>query len=505
MFMNKTLAAVCAVLVIASASARAEEWQAMGPRALGMGGAGVALSQGPVASYWNPASLGLATENAYGMQMPFGVHAALTGPVIAGANDLKNSYNAINACQGNPASCATPAEQAALQNNLNAALVELNNPANGLRVNADGGGDFKVGKLAFFANGFLDAGAVPQIDLTHNQATYNGEPGYNPNTSIQNNNSALVVKGARDLEFGVGYGHEIPRVPGLYAGANIKLMNVEVGYAKISVISANNGNSDIASQLKSSATTSSSVGVDVGLLWDVSRSFENVPLHPRIGITGRNLTNPKFNQSASAVANGVNGKYAINPQVRMGVAISPFHWWNLAADVDLTNNTTPIDGVDSRQLGVGTEFNVFNRSWINIPLRAGISKNLAESGSSTMLSLGGGLNFLHLIIDASGTASPTRINTQTQGKTTRIPQELGAAVQISLLFGGSEESRHKKATDLDQDPFPSTTPPPSAKPAGDLPPSQTDSIRKHAADSQKELDQQSAPTAPATEPPTLVQ
>jgi hypothetical protein len=493
MFMNKTLIALCAV-IFAAASASADEWQAMGPRALGMGGAGVALSQGPIASYWNPAALGLATENAYGFQLPVGVHAALTGPVIAGANDLKNAQN------GCPALIAQGAAgQAQCTANITSALTELNNPTDGLRVDANGGGDFKVGKLAFFARDFINAGAVPRVDMFHT-GTNPLLPNY-----YGNNTSALIVKGASDLEFGVGYGHEVPYVPGLFVGGNLKLMRVEVGYADISINQNNTGNSNIVSQVKSSATTSANVGVDLGALWDVSRTFENVPLHPRIGITARNLNNPKFTQSASAVADGVTGKYAVNPQARMGLAISPFHWWNIAADVDLTKNTTPIGGVDSRQLGVGTEFNVFNRSWINIPLRAGISKNLAESGSSTMLSLGGGLNFLHLMIDASGTASPTRINTQTQGKTTRIPQELGAAVQISLLFGGSEESRRKKATDLDQDPFPSTTPAAPAKPAGDLPPSQTEQIRKHAADSQKELDQQSAPTAPATEPPTLVQ
>ena len=476
--MNKTLAALCAV-ILAAASAHAEEWQAMGPRALGMGGAGVALSQGPVASYWNPASLGLATENAYGFQMPIGFHAALTGPVIAGANDLKNLNNA---CSTNPPG------PGCTQANVNSTLAELNNPADGLRVNANAGGDFKIGKLAFFANGFLDAGAVPSIDMKDNQVPTALVP--HPANSIQNNNSSLIVKGARDVEFGLGYGHEVPYVPGLYAGANVKLMNVEVGYARIPVINNNTDNSDIASQLKSSATTSSAIGVDAGLLWDVSRTFDGVPLHPRIGVTGRNLTNPKFTQSAAAVANGVTGKYAIAPQARMGIALSPFHWWNIAADVDLTRNSTPVDGVDSRQLGVGTEINVFNRSWSNIPLRFGASRNLAETGAGTMLSLGAGLNFLHLIIDVSGTASPKMIDTQTQGKTSKIPQEFGAAVQISLLFGGSEDKRGGSKPATDEEPAP------QAAPSRDLPPAQADQVKKNAADAQKDLDQQAAPAKP---------
>src|ERR1700690_2238612 len=91
--MKKTTSALFAVILTVAAplSASASEWQAMGPRAMGMGGAGVADAQGPLASYWNPAALGRATENSYGLAMPVDVHAALTGPVLAGANDLKNS------------------------------------------------------------------------------------------------------------------------------------------------------------------------------------------------------------------------------------------------------------------------------------------------------------------------------------------------------------------------------------------------------------------------------
>ena len=89
--MNRTLAALLAVILAVAAplSASAEEWNTMGPRAMGMGGAGVALSQGPLASYWNPAALGRATENSYGLSLPVSVHGALTGDAIAGAKDLK--------------------------------------------------------------------------------------------------------------------------------------------------------------------------------------------------------------------------------------------------------------------------------------------------------------------------------------------------------------------------------------------------------------------------------
>jgi hypothetical protein len=86
---------------------------------------------------------------------------------------------------------------------------------------------------------------------------------------------------------------------------------------------------------------------------------------------------------------------------------------------------------------LGTEVNVFDRAWLNIPLRAGVSKNIAMAGTKTAVSLGGGLNFLHVHLDASAMASPSSQSVQTQGKSTKIPGELGAAVQLGLVFGGA--------------------------------------------------------------------
>ncbi|MFI5346849.1 MAG: conjugal transfer protein TraF [Elusimicrobiota bacterium] len=474
--MNKTLSAVLAFL-IAAAPAGAVEWNTMGPRSMGMGGAGVALAQGPLASYWNPAALGRATENSYGFSMPVSVHAALTGTAIAGAKDLQNAQ-----------SNCTSLGAAACQAQINVALGELANPTNGLRVDGSAGGDFKVGKIAFFANGFLDAGAVPRIDQTHNGTN----PGA-PATYIGNNTSALIVKGARILEFGAGYGHELPFAPGVFLGGDLKLMRAQVGYANYLIIQNNNNSSNIISNLKTGAVDSSNIGIDAGALWDVERTFQNARWQPRVGLTGRNLNNPKFSQPASAAADGVGGKYAVNPQARLGLAISPLHWWNIAADMDLTRNLTPVDGVASRQLGLGTEVNVFNRTWINIPLRFGLARNL-ETGTN-MLTAGAGLNFLHLMVDFAGEASGKRIDTQTQGKSSKVPQEFGASVSLSLLFGGSEDRPSK--TDIQMAPTTVPAAPaaaPAATDAKTLTPAEADQVKKNADKAQQDMSKE--PTKP---------
>src|SRR6185312_10113419 len=132
--MNKSLAALCAALLIAaSVPAQAVEWTTMGPRAMGMGGAGVALAQGPLAAYWNPAALGRATENSYGFAAPVSAHGALTGDAVAGAKDLQNAFN-------NCGSLGATACQA----QINKAIGELSNPNDGLRIDGTAGGNIKV-------------------------------------------------------------------------------------------------------------------------------------------------------------------------------------------------------------------------------------------------------------------------------------------------------------------------------------------------------------------------
>lgn len=458
--MNKTASSLIAVLLL-TAPAGAIEWHPLGARAVGMGGAGVADSRGPLASYWNPAALGRAAENAYGLQIPVGAHAALTGTVLEGANDLES-------LKDNPLAITT--------DKIDAALAKLNEPGNGLRIGVDAGADFKVGKLAFFTNGFVDMAGVPTVDMVNKTA----------NDIIYGlNNSKLTLKGAQVLEFGVGYGHELPFAQGVFLGGNVKVMNATVGYYDYFVLRNTNEESDILSKFKDGAKKSSGFGVDLGALWDVNRTFENVPLHPRLGIVGRNLNNPKFKQPDAAVAAGAAGKFAVNPQARMGASISPFNWWNIAADLDLTRNLTSVDNVASRQFGIGNEFNVFNRSWINIPLRVGLMRNLAETGSGTMLTAGTGLNFLHLIVDVSGAISPKKVKTQSEGTQTQIPKEAYAAVQLSILFGGSSDSKPPVSAEPQAAPAPAK--------ADDQPVS-TEKVREEAEKAQKALDAESKKT-----------
>ncbi|MBW7957914.1 MAG: hypothetical protein H3C68_08495 [Deltaproteobacteria bacterium] len=59
-------AAAALLLAVSSTDAESREWSIVGPRALGMGGAGVAVANDATASYWNPAAFGFFKDAAGG-------------------------------------------------------------------------------------------------------------------------------------------------------------------------------------------------------------------------------------------------------------------------------------------------------------------------------------------------------------------------------------------------------------------------------------------------------
>jgi hypothetical protein len=413
----------------------ATEWHVMGARAMGMGGAGVADSEGAVGEYWNPASLG-QPESRSGLQIPVDVHAEVTGTALQGANDLHNAYSN---CQNNPAAC-NPAT-------IQSAINELANPNNGARVDAGAGALLKIKKLAVFVNNLTYIGATPYVDTTRINPTLPSDP-----NSFANNQSALILRGISVTEIGAGYGHEVPWVPGLYVGANLKALVGKVGYNNYLLLQNSAGSSGFFNKFLDGAATSVQPGIDLGALWDLHRTFSILPFHPRVGITARDINDPKFTNADLAKTEGDPSKFSLQGNTRVGAAISPLGFWTIAADADLTRNLTSVSGVASQNVGLGTEFNVFNRAWLNLPLRVGLARNIAESGSKTALTGGFGLNFLHFMVDASAMVSPSYIQTQSaqSGSTQssqKIPANLSAGVQIGMLFGGGPQETPKPKED----------------------------------------------------------
>jgi len=80
---------VAAVFCLSGAAA-AEEWIILGSRALGMGGAGVAVADDAMAPHWNPA--GLTRRPGFDLEIPIGVKLGVEGGLISTVDEV---YDAV--------------------------------------------------------------------------------------------------------------------------------------------------------------------------------------------------------------------------------------------------------------------------------------------------------------------------------------------------------------------------------------------------------------------------
>lgn len=534
--MTRRLSASLALSVCLSLATQpvfADVFHILGPRATGMGGAFVAMAEGPIAQYWNPAGLAQeATASKWGIQLPVGARGEFTGGILKDANklgDLADKFKRIQAAQTSGTAGAMDADEIAAFYEGVAAIQGMNEPGKGVLASIEGGANIKVGGWAVSVNNYTSAGASPFVDTKNiglgasgsligvnfgNSATYcggscTGAPANSTNqqsaatiqaslssqfsaldslsggaltaaginsgnignvivnmavqngASVQqiadaaaaisanasaaapiinnaaagnpytNNTSNLTVRGGSFTELALSHGRKLPVVPGLKVGANIKLIKGDIGYARFDVLNKESGSTDAFDDFLDDSKSSVQPALDLGVLWHLKDVVPVLPFKPRVGIVARNINNPKFSQPDLAKRNGEASKYSLNGQMRGGVAISPLNWWHISMDADLTNNNTPVEGFQSRMIALGTEINVVNKSWLNLPLRCGITKNISTSDSKPALTAGFGLNFLHFIFDVGASVSTERTKVEDNDE---VPSNASVAAQLSFMF-----------------------------------------------------------------------
>ena len=509
---------LCAACICAPALAGAEQWQVLGTRPMGMGGAFVAVAQGPVAQYWNPAGLAMeSSQTVSGMEIPVGVNLEMTGGIMKNASeigDMADQLSAIKDAQTHN-TAVTPAQAADFVKTMSL-LAAMNDKGKGVLLEANGGANFKFSKIAVSVNNFTSVGMNPYIDTSNlnlgtnsnginfsgnsistlNDASYssarsdlenaldqlgtgnalklicgtgncgdaitsNAELSYAlvnyaqsmgistsqleqaaatitqyatgaapiitgalSGGSVDGNQSNLKLDAASFTEVAFGYGRYLGFLDGLSLGGNIKMVNGRMATSEFEFMN-NSKTGDAFKNMLNDAKSSWAPAVDMGAMWDISRKYPGVPMHPKIGIVGRNLNSPRFDKPVSE-----GGKYTLDRQVRAGLAFKPLNFWNIAADMDLTKNKTAVDGYDSRQLALGTEINVINRKAFNIPLRAGIMKNTAEKASKTAYTVGTGLNLLYMHFDVSAAISSDRTKLDDKN----VPTHVAVGASFGLLF-----------------------------------------------------------------------
>ena len=422
--------------LLAGAQAHATQWVTMGPRAMGMGGAFTAVAQGPVGAYYNPGALGQIFDNPSGVQVMGGAHVEIAGPALKGANDY---YQVAQACKTSGGAQAGDCTNA----NISVLNSELSSPGSGLLADAGGGVAFKFGRLALFAQNFSFRGTTvqppsfPFRNLTRTNI-------YDPNNARD-----LRLRGSSVYELGAGYGREILE-SGVFVGMNLKALVARNGYADIYLAQERPQPLTLLKNYDRSTKTSFMPGVDVGLLWDVKQTFADAPFHPRFGVVGHNVNNPRFDMPDRAGAVGDSHRfYDQQGQSRFGAALDLTSWCTVAADLDLTENLTQVEGYTERMYAAGMEVRLINDPAFAIPVRAGVSKNIVRADSKTLLSAGLGLHLINFNIDlAVSVPAGGWQAVQTVNESQKLPQQLAISAQFALLFGGAES-----ITEPNRDPF----------------------------------------------------
>ena len=160
-------------VLFAASVVGAQQWQFVGTRAMGMGGAGVATAFGPDAQYWNPA--GLAQEedsNETGLLINAGVTFEATKNVLEGVRDLSDMSDQYKALKNaiNSGSLQSAENISTLFKGLND-ISKMIGKDTGALVNADAGAVFKFKNFAVSGRALGTGAITPVVDTKNIQFT----------------------------------------------------------------------------------------------------------------------------------------------------------------------------------------------------------------------------------------------------------------------------------------------------------------------------------------------
>jgi len=468
----------------------AAEWQIVGPRALGMGGAYVAVVNDSTAAYWNPAAFGFYKtkdvrkyeDRDFGLGVGVGAGYSIHNNLGEKIDNILNyDYDAIsNDIKNDGISISNLYDYVNLINNVakitdKDAVVFKANGYVASRIGHFGVGVYALGNIAAlpildlqninvnsnynntieslskmitydgnfsvltplqqkelidtissftnwspeYAENFvkaidesLSANGISSIDEeTYNAVINTAKIASNAQTggSYDENESKIKFSGLIYYEVPISYGYAINKNFSL--GANVKFMKGRYYESYVSLYDDENDN-DLFDKAKDDYEESNTFGIDAGAMYKLGNTVT-------LGVVGRNLNTPKFDKP-------FGGEYELEPQARGGVAFTPFSWLTLAADVDLIENDTNINGYKSQNVAFGAELELLKF----LALRGGYYKNLSESDIDGVYTVGLGLNLYLLRLDA-GLAFSDKTS-KVDGND--IPNEVKAEVALSFEF-----------------------------------------------------------------------
>ena len=349
----------------------AQQFVQVGARAVGMGGAYVAVADEMTSAYWNPAAGALVQRGQLGGYG--GVHYADYG-------DLVDLVNEVSNFDPGDIENIDPEDLEEVLDLLERLQKE------GLRANGEGHYGFTM-----LGNGFgfsfmqLYYGTVyPVIVL----------PDFGDSTDwedeINNNPSGLYFEGLRSREFTLTAGRRLGKT--LFVGTNMKYIQGRTYYLRQKILGTDWGDISLRDLIdeafKYNQKDSSAFTFDFGFLWIPNPSL-------RAGVVGKNITSPSFGLK------DLDEKIELGSQWRMGVAYYPVPSMTLAFDLDLTGNEFGLeDPVQNRQFAIGLEKRFFRNA---LAVRGGFNRNLGEGIKLNSWSAGLGGSLSSVSMEFAGT------------------------------------------------------------------------------------------------------
>lgn len=356
---------LCVVAIVIGllvpARTMAVEFVAVGPRAIGMGGAGVAVTTDALATYWNPA--GLAMTQTVDIRIQGGGQAIDRLGLGDAVHDLEN-FNTND---------TSPANLARAQDIAN----RINRPGATVSVNGSAGLYIK-GHLGEHAFGFNVSDVATGGGFVSSPVQASQPGGLN---------TPIVVTGLMALR-----GLEARQASFSYAYAFADKTFAIGITAKIIQGAAYNGSTTLQGGDGVSITShfgrptiSTTYGIDLGAIYRPSSWL-------RFAVVAKDINKPTFDAAGG-------GELKLEPQVRFGAAVNPYSSLTLTADVDATSNKTFVPGVKSQILSLGAEQTILSEF---LSFRVGAFKNMKDASTPFTPTAGLGLRWFAFRADVGG-------------------------------------------------------------------------------------------------------
>jgi hypothetical protein len=342
------------LLLLLPAQSFAVEFAIVGPRAAGMGGAGVAVTTDALATYWNPA--GLAMTQTVDIRLQVTAQGTDRLGVVKAMKDIEDLdlNNAANAAR---------AQELANR---------LNRPGASLYANGTAGLYFK-GHFGDHAFGFNVSDVATAGGFMSRPVTVT------PGSPITvDGQMALRGLEARQVAFSYAYAFADKTFA---VGITAKAIQGAsyVGSATI------NGQDVTLSDNFGKSKLTTAFGVDAGAIYRPASWL-------RFGVVAKDINQPEFDAPDGT-------KMKLVPQIRGGIAVNPYSSLTLTADMDATSNRTFVPGVKSQVLSVGAEQTILNEF---LSLRIGAYKNVQDAAAIITPTAGFGLRIFAFRMDFGG-------------------------------------------------------------------------------------------------------